>query len=583
MSDEGVEDLEEGILPLLSNPLSTHVQNTSWRRHGSFFRFLDGPHPRLPPKPSTPLFRTQNRLNNVLSESKSTRKVTIFWLIFYAIWFLAFGALVRQTSFALDNDVLFLSCTSTLWDRKNGCSLDGLDCEPFEGTSIEFRCPGACLSEVVLNPRYIGDLEVFHQPLVIGGQGKTDNSSGVYRADSFICASAIHAGIATDKSGGCGTLETRGLQDHFEASESHGISSFPFPSEFPKSFSFSKLVRDGCTDLRWEITTMNVLFSVFYALLQSSSQTFYWVLFIMVFLHLALVSDPPPTTSYELVSIACEGLLPSLFVGYTFWRVAVRWTLKSALPLDRIIWLGGLWFGALLEYITVHIPISRLLLSDIMRDGGLFWLIGLIVLLLFIIVEQMRIMRKAGDLIYYLKIYLGGLAVLVVASQLPGLSLRIHHYIFGMLFIAGTAYPTKLSLLYSGILVGLFLDGIARWGFDSILETPGSLRGDASMESIIPKLIQTDNWLDDGYIAWTGEPPANYYYSVLINEVERYRGPLTRLYPKSLTPAIGLLPDVPYFLRVAYTFGKHALDYTDPATFYANGTVHLPSQITSVT
>lgn len=568
------DDLEEGAALLLTDAITSVTQKSSLSWAQRFHRYLDGPYPRQPPDPHRYFQKAQKKLDESIGWDASP-KVRAFWIVFYATWCFTFGALVRQNSFALEDDAVFLSCTSTLWELNNGCSIDGVDCAPFEETTMEFRCPGACQSEVVLNPRYIGDQIVFHQPLVIGGQGKTANESGVYRADSFLCASAIHAGVITDKSGGCGRLQTTGSQEGFESSISNGISSIAFNSVFPKSFSFvDQLGRQGCTDIRWEITIYNVIFTVIYAVLQSSFQTFYWDLFIIVYFHVALVSDPPPATSYELVSAAFEGLLPAIFVAYTFWRVAVRWTLDQACPLDRLIWLAGLWFGALLNYISLHIPISRLLWSDIKRDGGIYWLIGVVLLLLCIIVNQMRIMRKSGDLIYYLKIYLTGLAILIVASQLPGLSLRIHHYIFSILFIAGTAYPTKLSLLYSGILVGLFLDGVGRWGFDSILETPDHLRGDALRGSPVPELIATTNWLQHGYIAWDGQPPTNYYYSVLINEVERYRGSLSRVYPDLL---LELLPDVPYYVRVAYTFGQQALDYSPPAIFYANGTIVVPS------
>lgn len=568
------EDLEEGTAPLL-NPSTTFLHSSKANDSvlQRFYAYLDGPYPRQPPEPHRYFQRLQRKLDDSIFSTNHKRS-RVFWVAFYLIWFLIFGALVHQNSFASAENTVFIACTSTMWQLYNDCSIDGVNCAPFDGISMEFRCPGACKSEVVLNPRYIGNQVVFHQPLVIGGQGKTANESGIYRGDSFLCASAIHAGVLTDKSGGCGRLVTRGEQTSFTGSEENGIASISFDSVFPKSFSFMRPAEQrGCTDMRWEMTVFNAVFTIIHALLQSSTQTYYWILFMLMYFHIALVSDPPPATGYDLLSVAFEGLLPSAFVGYTFWRVAVRWTLKDAFPFDRMIWLAGLWFGALLNYISVHIPISRLIMSDIMRDGGLFWLIGIVVLLVSIIINQMRIMRKSGDLIYYLKIYLTGLAVLILAAQLPGLSLRIHHYIFGILFIAGTAYPTKLSLLYSGILVGLFLDGIARWGFDSILETPDSLRGDALMDSPVPELNATANWLDLGYLAWTGQPPDNYYYSVLINEVERYRGSLPRINPSR---TLDLLPDVPYYIRIAYTFGQQALDYSVPAKFFANGTLVLP-------
>lgn len=571
------EDVEYPLL-VVPDPASVTEYKSRVNLWHRFQAYLDGPRPRQPPKLLARFPAAQEYIHGFTSRLGSPRRVSLFWFLFYSIWSFSFLGLVHRSSFSAQTTGFdgapptFLSCTTTLWELKNGCGVDGIDCAPFEGTSIQFRCPANCRSEVILNNRPVGDQEIIHIPFVIGGQGETHNSSGIYRADSFVCASALHAGIVTDRSGGCGTLETRGLQTSFVTSERHGISSIPFDSEFPKSFSFSKLeALGGCTDLRWEITGVNALFTVIYSLVQTSPLMLYWILFIFTYFHVALVSDPPPSTSWELLGIAFEGFLPALFAGYAFWITAARWTLDKAPPLDRtIFWVGGLWFGALLEYISKYIPISRLLLSDIMRDGGLFWLIGLVVLLLAIVIGQMSIMRKSGDLVYYLKIYLTGLAVLIFLGFIPGLTLRIHHYIFSILFIPGTAYRTRLSMLYQGILVGLFLDGIGRWGFDSILETPDHLREDGLLNSAVPEFLAIANWLDAGYITWKGEPQLNYYYSLLVNEVERYRGPDTFVDPTNF--GLGLQEDVPYYLRVAYTFGPQALDYTRAAILYANGT-----------
>ena len=65
---------------------------------------------------------------------------------------------------------------------------------------------------------------------------------------------------------------------------------------------------------------------------------------------------------------------------------------------------------------------------------------------------------------------MGGLVVLVI-SQLPGLQGRIHHYIIAIILMPGTEFPTRLSAIYQGFLLGMFLNGVAAFGFDSILQT----------------------------------------------------------------------------------------------------------------
>ena len=100
----------------------------------------------------------------------------------------------------------------------------------------------------------------------------------------------------------------------------------------------------------------------------------------------------------------------------------------------------------------------------------------IIVVLIVIVINQVRIIRKTGWLPHYLAWYMfGGLVVLVI-SQLPGLQLRVHHYIIEIVLMPGTAWPTKASAVYQGLLLGLFLNGVAAFGFDSILQTSADVR-----------------------------------------------------------------------------------------------------------
>lgn len=126
---------------------------------------------------------------------------------------------------------------------------------------------------------------------------------------------------------------------------------------------------------------------------------------------------------------------------------------------------------------TDKIPIDRLTAADIKaQPGGLTALIIIIIVLILIVVNQIRVIRKTGWLPHYLRWYIfGGLTVLVLAF-LPTLNLRIHHYVLAMALIPGTAFPTRLSAIYQGFLLGMFLNGAAAWGFDSILQTAAQVR-----------------------------------------------------------------------------------------------------------
>ena len=80
-----------------------------------------------------------------------------------------------------------------------------------------------------------------------------------------------------------------------------------------------------------------------------------------------------------------------------------------------------------------RLPLSRLTASDITkRSGALTTLVTIVVIIFVLAVNQVRVVRKTGWAPYYLKWYiLGGLVTLVLAL-LPGLSLRLHHYILPM-------------------------------------------------------------------------------------------------------------------------------------------------------
>ena len=186
------------------------------------------------------------------------------------------------------------------------------------------------------------------------------------------------------------------------------------------------------------------------------------------------IANPPPIDS------AFASFLPALFCAYAFWRLAYRFTMEAfkRAPIEASVWyLAPFWTGVLANLTLDKIPIDRLVASDIAsRPGALTALIIIIIILIVIVLNQVRVIRKTGWLPYYFGWYLLGGLVVVVISQLPGLELRIHHYIIAMVLIPGTAFPTRLSAIYQGFLLGLFLNGIAAFGFDSILQTAADVR-----------------------------------------------------------------------------------------------------------
>lgn len=159
--------------------------------------------------------------------------------------------------------------------------------------------------------RSIGLDEVIYQPLVVGG----GDADGTYRADSFICAAAVHHGVFSvcsiltvlilatgdefmhlpqDSTGGC--LSLRFLADpytDFIGSTSHGIPSVSFPSEFPFAFRFEPTSQTDCRDLRNDMLIFETIMSAAFGLLfRTSAGIFYWVSVCFGYWHITLASDP---------------------------------------------------------------------------------------------------------------------------------------------------------------------------------------------------------------------------------------------------------------------------------------------------
>lgn len=412
--------------------------------------------------------------------------------------------------------------------NSTNCGLNGDDCRPFDTDSFAFRCPAGCSFSMVLEPYTVGPQDINYQSLVIGGSDGDD--PGAYRGDSFICPAAMHAGLINDHGGGCGVLRRTGEQKGFQSVQKNGITSIEFASYFPFSFTFDRGASDEaelkCRDFRWPLFAFTLTVTTLLSLFITAPAPFYTAIFFIVYFQVALSSDPPFTFDYyENVSIAMGRFLPAAFVGYAMY-FCVRYTLAD---LDAhwdktVLWLGGLWVGALNTDTFDQIPISRLTPHDIeQQPGAIPALIIIIGLLVSIAITQALAFRNEGRMPKMLVVYgimvLGVLALMIV----PHMNLRIHHYILGLLFLPGTTLQTRPSLLYQGILVGLFINGIARWGFDSILQTPGALLDGAQLGSVLPE-IAPPLIASNQSISFTFQDiaPDAAGISVLVNDVERF-------------------------------------------------------------
>ncbi|KAI9803800.1 MAG: hypothetical protein M1825_001680 [Sarcosagium campestre] len=531
----------------------------------------------------------------------------ILLLAFYFCWLLIFVTVLHHSAFA--NDIegfgtpVRLSCVDSYWyvisapdclswrdmsnffvrASGNGCGLDGNLCRPFDNSSLAFRCPANCVGVQVLNPHAVGTEEVVYRELVIGGPsegGKGLAQDQIYRGDSFVCGSAIHAGIISNKVGGCGVVKLVGKGNRYPSTERNGIRSVGFDSSFPLSYSFDATQRADCKDLRWPLFAVSLLFTCLASLFIVSPAIFFPTVFVGVYFHVGLASDPPSYSSYyAIVSILIGRFLPAAFVAFVLFRYCIHRTLLglTAQVEKTILWLGGCWVGALTNYTFDFIPISRLTPHDLNQQPGAKAALSIIIIcILIIVVGQILYLRIEGRLPRFLALYLTFCICLALFAAIPNLNLRIHHYILGILLIPGTSMQTRPSLLYQGILIGFFINGIARWGFDSILQTPAELLGDGQLESPLPLINTPVITATNITFAWSQPSTSsneNGTYdgmSVLVNDVERYIG-YQNYDPQEFTWERGEDEKERQYFRFAYMQGSSPGDYTKAGTWEIDG------------
>lgn len=466
----------------------------------------------------------------------------------------------------------------------NGCGLNGDLCRPFDNYTMSFRCPANCKRVQALTPHAVGDQNINYRPLVIGGPTDEEETleNTYYRADSFICGSAIHAGFINDVSGGCGVLSLVGEKTGFSSVNRKHISSIGFDSYFPKSFTFLSGTQSKCRDLRWPLLGVSLTFTILLSLFTTSPAVFFPSIFLGIFFHVALASDPPNLTDYyAIVSIALGRLLPASFCMFAVYRFFVRRTLHGvhAQIEKTVLWLGGCWVGALNNYTFDKIPIERLTPHDIKQQPGAVPALIIIVLTLFFIaLGQAWCLRVEGRLPRFLALYGIYTVVILALVAVPKMNVRIHHYILGLLLVGGTSMQTRPSLLFQGLLIGLFINGIARWGFDSILQTPAELFPENQHGNILPTINATihnnfgTSWKPNITFNWEWPEPNPRLYdgvSVLVNDVERFRG--YKDAGKDSFTWVRHMDDVPEYFRFAYMAGGARGDYTKAGTWRTDG------------
>jgi len=522
----------------------------------------------------------------------------ILLVAFYGIWFLIWSLMIRAqaTSGYIEGygKPANLWCGASYWSEGNGCGLNGNQCRPFSSAHLAFRCPANCKTTHLLEEHVVGNQSLIFQGLVVGGPKANDPESlPIYRGDSFVCQAAIHAGVIGDE-GGCGVVSLVGEHSDFQSTDAHGMKSTAFPASFPRSFTFQKLSGSQAqcpSDSRWGIFAVTAVALVILSVFTTSPAVFFFSTFFIVFLQTGLVSDPPNKANFhELLSTLFGRLLPAAFVAFILYRycaVPLLSDLRAQVE-KTVLYLGMCFIGALNNYtFAILIPIERLTPHDLAQPGARTALAIILTTIVVIIISQIHYIRISGNMPRYLALYvMMGLSLLVFVS-LPGQRVRIHHYILALLFMPGTAFKTRPGLIYQGLLLGLFINGVARWGFDSIIQTPAALgesdggHGGSWWGAKAPNVsavVAPD--ASNITFSW-GQLPLDTGIdgvSILLNDVERWRGytdeELFRNEEEVTLKRRKREENEPEFFRFAWVNGASAGRYSKTGVWDEKGSWH---------
>ncbi|KAJ3332359.1 hypothetical protein HDU76_000460 [Blyttiomyces sp. JEL0837] len=648
-------------------------------------KILEGPTPLRPPSlRSLPYFgKLDRRINRLVVKIPFLVRVFL-WMVFMSGWIAGFASLVKQSLFGSWTSVgspQYIDPTSAFYDRNDACGLDAINCATSPGDTFAFRCPGSVLNTILLNPRAVGDEEVVYVPFVVGGGlNVTDSTqSGTYRSDSFLCASAIHAGKISPESGGCAAIQFTNFASDFTSSRQNGVSSIPFPSTFPSGFQFLDVETKNCVDIRWKIVGFNVAMSVIFVLVFSgswldinagkretgvvtpvdgwidktirkhfynhddllitmpneskaicgsdwkaghtSAAIMYWILACLSWWQISLASNTrkpiPP------VSSIFADFLPTLFVFYGLWKITFRYILPplNAMPIQRtLLLLPGFWIGTLYnDVIANNVPIDRLTTDSLSKRPGATTSVIVICVIIFILaLLQCYFIWRSGKLLKFLFGYGLTFIIIGILISVTGLQFRFHHYFIGMCILPLASVENHLSVLVCFLMLGIMMDGIARFGFASILQTKQELLRDGALGTDIP-VFEMDNYnvtvknvsavvstlamqgfrnvsvrwkaiSVDLAQSWNG-------FSLIVDDVLRYVGTDTS-YNFTLVPAQHFdavnsqqqvaaggqpaplpqyLSSVPHFFRIAYQVYGTAGDFSQAGTLTVNGDGWIPN------
>lgn len=509
--------------------------------------------------------------------------------IYCFIWVLIFAICVKFNNYMASTELgtpSYLSCTDSLWDtRPYICGVNGQNCEPFNDTSIVFRCPTGCAQTYNINFRWVGGkVDGNMMPWIIGS-----NSTGGYRADSWICSSAIHAGVTTSGFGGCGKVDLIGQLNDFISTKNNGLTSMSFNSIFPKSYVIDNIQSKNCNDNTWPLVPLFLAFVAFFPFTRPSKPLYIFCLvstgvWQIVFFGIPLHDD-------GWVSQAWGRYLVTLCFSYTVYMLILRKVIMIPhnFAFDyMILYMLPYYIGIYFEQITAPLSNFGFTSRAFRNTETIVVFVILVPIIIALIGFQLYHIRQFGKLGKYIYGYIIFILCIFILPKILNLYIHIHHYIMSLILFPITAIQTRASFIGQGFLLGMMVQGLTRWGPASPFDTHFENLGGDPAGTITPTFTLNSTTLSsEGLITWTINSTSinfdpsiglvrNEYdwdsFSLSMNDVEVYRGPSANFTSSVISNDTD--KERPYYLRLALVSGASVLDYSWPTVVFGNGSFY---------
>lgn len=200
--------------------------------------------------------------------------------------------------------------------------------------------------------------------------------------------------------------------------------------------------------------------------IERSRRVCFGVVVLIIFLHIAFVSDRPDEPSIsgfkDLFALASARFFPTGFYQWVVFDI-----IDHAVPQTLFSWtifVAAIWVGALCNVFERYC------------QGGMLWLVlSTIGYFIWKRAKELHTERRLYQYLLYYTLLAIGFWVSSVMLSYVDLHWHLHHYCWPLLLLPATGKTGIHNLIMKGVLVGICLNGAARWGFSSLVETGVSI------------------------------------------------------------------------------------------------------------